>query len=195
VIEDMEAKSLPIVILDAFGGAGSIFRKVYPHVTSGTVIEREPSKVDLLCWQRPTWAVYQGDTPALLRSGVGGHQSTSLLDVDPYGQPWDALGAFFASLSEGLRPQSPTLYVVVNDGARQYLRRRAAAIWETDWLPEDLLKHYGNALELNYTEVAKTMLERLGASVGYDTTWMDAYQTGHVAQNTHYACRMSVSKS
>lgn len=177
------------IILEAFGGKGDLYRRVYPHIRYGTVLERDPQKVDRLCWQRPTWSVYQGDSPSLLLAGLGSHQDCNTFDVDPYGQPWDAINSLFVSFSQGLRPVPATIWLVVNDGARQYLRRKADAIWETDWLPADIVDRWGNALELNYLDVVRELLERCGSLTGYTITSFEGYYCGHVLQNTHYLAR------
>lgn len=188
--DDMRGRGIVPVIVEAYGGRGDVFRRAYPLVTHGAVFEREPKKIDTLVWQRPTWAVYQGDTPSLLRAGIGGHLAATVFDLDPYGQPWDAIQGFFESMSEGLRETPDIFYVVANDGARQYLRRKAAAIWSTPWIPEAILDHYGNALELNYLEVARQMLEMQATACGYHVADWFGYYCGHVLQNTHYLARL-----
>jgi hypothetical protein len=89
---------------------------------------------------------------------------------------------------DNLRPSPDTLFVVANDGARQYLRRKASAIWSTSWLTDELLNEYGNSLELNYLEVARKLLEMHAAPLGYETVHWEGSYCGHVLQNTHYLC-------
>jgi hypothetical protein len=189
MLAEVRVRGITPVILETYGGKGDLFRRVYPDIRLGTVFERDPEKIDRLCWQRPTWAIYQGDSPSLLLAGIGGHQTANIVDVDPYGHPWDAINALFQSMSEGLRPIPDVFWLVVNDGARQYLRRKANAIWETKWLPADVVDKYGNSLELNYLEVVRILLDRLAASTGYEVAGFEGYYCGHVLQNTHYLAR------
>lgn len=178
------------IVLEAYGGKGDLYRRAYPDIRRGCVLERDPVKVDRLCWQRPTWAVYQGDSPSLIRSGIGSHLQCNTYDIDPYGQPWDAINSLFISFAEGLRPVPGVIWLVVNDGARQYLRRKADAIWHTDWLPADVVDRWGNALELNYNEVCKELLERAASPTGYQIADWEVYACGHVQQNTHFRARL-----
>lgn len=189
MLQQIKDRGMKPSVLEMYGGTGAIYKRLYYPILSGSVFERDPQKVDLLAWQRPTWSVYQGDTPSLLMAGIGGHLRTTIVDCDPFGHPWDSLEAFFTSMSEGMREVPDFLWVVVNDGARQYLRRKASAIWSTPWIDEDLLAKYGNALELNYLEVARELLLRKAAMCGYVLDHFEGYYCGHVLQNTHYLAR------
>lgn len=103
------------VIMETHGGIGDVWASVYQHVWQGVVFEKDSVKASKLARQRPTWAVYEADCVKALALGAGGYLTVNLLDVDPYGDPWPALTAFFGSV----RPFAPRMVVVVNDGMRQ----------------------------------------------------------------------------
>jgi len=197
---------IPPIVLEAYGGSGAIYSKCYgprrlisselpsigrlPPITDGVVIERDPQKIDRLCIIRPRWSVYQGDSPSLLARGLGGHLACDLWDIDPYGESISALTALLASISEGTRPAPPLVWIAANDGARQALRRRAAAVWEADYLPKQIVDRYGTALEMNYLDVVKEILTTLASASGYTVARYEGYYCGHVLQNTHYLARL-----
>ena len=91
--------------------------RCYSHLDRGIVFEKNEAKAGLLGRQRPTWAVYEADSEYAISQGVGADLPVNFLDLDPYGQPWGTLEAFFSSDREF--PDS--IAVVVNDGLRQKL--------------------------------------------------------------------------
>ena len=195
------------IVLEAYGGSGAIYAKVYgprrlldpelpqldllPPIREGVVIERDPAKVDRLAHVRPQWAVYQGDTPLLLEQGLGGHLACDLWDIDPYGESLTTISALLASAAGGLRPKPQTVWIAVNDGARQALRRRAAAVWEASYLPKQIVDRYGTSLEMNYLEVVQEIVEALAEPAGYRMAHFEGYYCGHVLQNTHFWLRLA----
>src|SRR4051812_3936723 len=106
------------VVMETHGGAGLIFSRCYRSVKEGIVFERDPDKAAILAHQRPTWAVYECLCENAIAEGAGAHLEVNFLDLDPYGEPWPALDAFFGSD----RPFPPRLAIVVNDGLRQKLK-------------------------------------------------------------------------
>lgn len=197
---------VPPIVLEAYGGSGALYAKVYgprrllsadlpsisllPPITQGIVLERDPQKVDRLAHVRPHWAVYQGDTPALLAAGLGGHLPADLWDIDPYGESLTTLTALLDSCRAGTRPRPPQVWVVANDGARQALRRRAAAVWEADYIPRQIVDRYGASLEMNYLDVVREIITAIATPAGYRIAAYEGYYCGHVLQNTHYWLRL-----
>ncbi|MFO8154416.1 MAG: hypothetical protein R6U87_00105, partial [Thiohalospira sp.] len=100
--------------METHGGLGQIWSVCYRGLTDGIVIEKDPERARFLARQRPTWAVYQGAAEVVLAGGGGAHLCVTVLDVDPYGDPWPTIGPFFQSD----RPFPETLAVAVNDGLR-----------------------------------------------------------------------------
>lgn len=169
------------VILETHGGRGEIFRRVYSDVSRGIVFDTELSSVEALATQRPTWAVYQARSDWALGEGAGSNLTVELLDVDPYGEPWPTIEAFFASD----RPRAPRLGVVVCDGLRAKLLLNAG--WHVRSM-RDALDRYGNAhLHEHYLEIAKGKLEEYSARAGYRLTHWTGYYCGNREEITHYA--------
>ena len=73
-----------------------MFGACYDGVESGIVFEKNPQKTKLLGLQRPTWRVYEADCEVAINAGVGNDLPVNLLDVDPYGDPWPVIEAFFS---------------------------------------------------------------------------------------------------
>lgn len=115
----------PLHILEAFGGTGQLWKHCYdvPGV-SGVVIERHPTKADILARQRGHWIVVQGDCVALLSHGLCAWMPFDLLDLDAHGSPLMALSAIFAHP----RPFAATLWIVATDGTGFALRRGAIPV-------------------------------------------------------------------
>ena len=168
------------VVLETHGGTGHVFRAVYADVPTGVVFERNPQKAQVLALQRPTWAVYEADCVRALEAGVGAHLLVDVLDLDPYGEPWPALAAFF----ESDRPRAAKLFVFVNDGMRQKCRLGGA--WITDSLAP-IVRRYGNDLYPRYLEVCRELLAETAKPARYAMTHWAGYYAGHNEGMTHYA--------
>ena len=110
------------VVMETHGGIGQIWAQVYAGLPAGVVFENNEEKAAHLARQRPNWAVYEADCVTALAYGAGGHLQVTVLDLDPYGEPWPAMEAFFASD----RPRPDVLWVVVNDGLRAACRGQGA---------------------------------------------------------------------
>jgi hypothetical protein len=167
------------VILETHGGYGHLWRECYRDAPPGTVFEKNADRAAILAQQRPAWAVYEGDCVKALWAGVGGHQPVTLLDLDPYGEPWPALEAFFASP----RPFAPFMAVVVNDGLRQSLKMQYA--WPVKSLA-GIVQAFGNNIFAHYLEACQLLLTELAAKAGYDLRRFTGRYVGHGGNMTHY---------
>lgn len=167
------------VVMETHGGAGRIFKQCYSHLADGVVFEKEAKRAGLLGLQRPTWAVYEADCVSAISAGGGGHLAVNFVDVNPYGDPWPVIGAFFASE----RPRPERLVVVVNDGLRQAVKMNRA--WWCESLQE-MVSEYGNDLHDIYLEVCQELMRRKAAQAGYDLCRFNGYHCGHAKQMTHY---------
>lgn len=98
----------PAVILETHGGYGDVFSAVYAHVQEGVVFEKDPFRTLYLAHQRPSWAVYETDCVPALEMGAGDHLAVNLLDIDPYGNAWPPIQAFFTSA----RPRARKVAIV-----------------------------------------------------------------------------------
>ena len=168
------------VVMETHGGYGKLFDACYAHVERGIVFEKDERKADFLAEQRPTWAVYQADCVNALSEGAGAHLLVNVLDLDPYGEPWPVLDAWFASD----RPRAAHLLVVVNDGLRQKIRLGGA--WSVHSLA-DAVRQFGNNLHGVYLEVARYLMESKAAQAGYTLDRFVGYYCGFQDQMTHYA--------
>lgn len=168
------------VVLETHGGYGEIFKRVYADVARGAVFETDLAKAEVLAHQRPSWSVYQCKAEEAIADGAAAHLPVTLLDVDPYGEPWPTIEAFFQSERE----RTPFLAIAVNDGLRQKLRlqggwhvasmRRAVELW-------------GNAqLHAKYLEVCRWKLEQLASVQRYKLTHWTGYHCGALDDMTHY---------
>jgi hypothetical protein len=169
------------VVLETHGGEGLLYRASYADCSMGLVFERDNAKVAALAAQRPTWAVYQADCVAAIGAGVGSEVPVTLLDVDPWGDPWPVLKAFFSTPREPV----PQLGVVVNDGLRQKLKLHGG--WTSRSMERAVLTWGNDALHDNYLEVCREELELLAAAAGYRIDRWTGYYGGHAQQMTHYA--------
>lgn len=175
----MLARVAQPVILETHGGRGEVYASLYREIAHGVVLEQDPAKADHLALQRPTWAVYETESVAALAGGVGAHLPINVLDVDPYGEPWPVLDAFFTSE----RAFPADLAIVVNDGLRQKIKLGGA--WSVGSLKE-IVAEFGNQLYPCYLEVCRELLTRKARRRGYRLSGFSGYYCGAMEQMTHY---------
>lgn len=169
------------VVMETHGGSGAISKKLYRDFAKGVVFEKDAVKADILARQRPTWAVYECDVVGALTGGAGSHLPVNFLDLDPYGEPWPAVEAFFGSE----RPWPEKLCVAVNDGLRQKVKMGGA--WQVGSLSE-LVSEHGNAwLYRNYLEACRILLTEKAGGAGYRLTRWAGYYCGALQQMSHYS--------
>lgn len=125
--------------------------------------------------------MYQGRVEPALESGLAAHLDVNLIDVDPYGEPWPTLEAFFTSE----RPRTQILGIAVNDGLRQKLRLQGG--WAVRSMRQ-AVERWGNAqLYEKYLEVCRWKIEQLAALQRYRVTHWTGYHCGAGDDMTHYA--------
>ncbi len=169
------------VVMETHGGYGKLFGLCYSHLRQGIVFEKRPEKSAKLARQRPGWAVYEADCEAAIRAGVGAHLPVNFLDLDPYGEPWPVMDAFF----ESDRPHPGRLVLVVNDGLRQKLRMNGG--WSCGSL-QGIVDRIGNgALHEKYLEVCRDLVKEKAAKAHYALRRWTAYHCGAQQMMTHYA--------
>ena len=176
----------PPVIMETHGGLGKLFMSCYRHVESGVVFERDPDRAAVLSQQRPTWAVYEGDAEAAIGQGGGSHLMVNVLDIDPYGQPWPVIDAFFKSD----RPRAASLFVAVNDGLRQHTRLKKGVANES--LSEAVIE-FGENLFPVYLDVCRWLMEQKAGQAGYGLTRWAGYYCGKFKNMTHYLARLELN--
>lgn len=167
------------VVMETHGGYGRLWLECYRDVVDGVVFEVDGHKADTLAEQRPSWAVYQADCVTALAGGAGAHLAINLLDVDPYGEPWPVLDAFFASE----RPRPNRMVVVVNDGLRRNVRFGFA--WHVGSLAP-IVERYGNDLFDRYLEACEEIMQQKAAQAGYAVSRFSGYYCGEKKNMTHY---------
>lgn len=169
------------IVLETHGGIGRIWEMVYSDLNFGVVIENDAEKVDKLARQRPTWAVYEGDSEEVIAAGLAAHIPINFIDVDPYGNSWETLTGWF----ESDRARAPRLGVVVNDGLR--VRLRVGRAWHTKSMEPALAKFGNREMFSKYLDVCQWNLSRLGELAGYKVTQWTGYYTGKQGIMTHFA--------
>lgn len=167
--------------METHAGAGKIWSYCYAGIEDGVAFEKNPAKADILARQRPSWAVYECDVVAAVGLGAGSHLPANVLDIDPYGEPWPVIDAFFTSD----RPWPSPLAIVVNDGLRQKLKMGGG--WTTGSMAEVVGRVGNAALYDDYLAICRTLLEEKAGSVGYRLDHWAGRYTGHAQQMTHYA--------
>lgn len=172
------SKTKEPVILETHGGQGKLFKSCYAQVPFGVVCEKKIPAANILAAQRPTWAVYCGDTLKMLAGGLGKVWPFNFIDLDPYGSPFDCLEAIFAA---GLA--EPVVRFVVNDGLRQKVNVGGA--WDCAALSE-IVDDFGNSINKQYLAAAKEKIRRVAGRGGYDVNEWFGYYCGHADQMTHY---------
>lgn len=169
------------VIMETHGGIGKIYASCYSTYHRGIVFEKDPAKSIALAQQRPTWSVYRCDVVRALELGAGGHASVNFLDVDPYGECWPTLRAFFSSR----RPMPERMIVCVNDGLRQAIHtfggRKAKSM-------QPFTERYGNhRIFGRYKEICEEFLAEIAGARGYQIGYWLAYYCGQKENMTHFA--------
>lgn len=172
---------VPPVVMETHGGFGKIFQRCYRHLPQGIVFESDETKSAALAGQRPTWAVYECACEPALAAGVGSHLEVNFLDLDPYGEPWEAVTNYFGSK----RPFASRMIVVVNDGLRQKLRMQGG--WVVKSMQHIVRKEGNGWLYKNYLEISRDLLAEKAARQGYKLSLWNGYYTGAGQSMTHYA--------
>lgn len=170
------------VVMETHGGYGKLFKSCYRSLAEGCVFETDQKKADTLSDQRPTWRVYNSDCVAAIAAGIASDMPFSLLDCDPYGEPWPVIDAFLES-----RKVVPELWIVVNDGLRQKVKVGGA--WNVNSLKAIVEKRGADIYE-TYLEVCEAMLDEKAAKAGYVLDRFSGYYCGDKKGMTHYAARL-----
>ena len=169
------------VILEPYGGKGVIWWHCYQDVLQGTVIEKQEDKAETLARQRPTWAVFCGDSIAVLRSGACRRLTYNYIDIDPYGEPWETIDLVFG----GAAPLARRVGIVVHDGLRSNLRMNTA--WKVKAMQQTVAKWGNERVHDNYVAICREMLEKKAEQAGYRLLRWAGYYCGDKDSMTHYA--------
>ena len=176
------------VVLEVFGGTGEIYDHCYQSIRRGIVFEKNEPRANFLGLQRPHWLVYEGDAIAAIREGVGSHIiSVNFVDVDAFGNPFEAIESFFSSplCQSAFFP----ITFVVTDGMRQKAKYKTS--YQVKCL-HDAVVHFGNeAVYPRYLEVCQFVMDGLASSRGYFLKNFRGYYCGK--SMTHYVATVSKS--
>jgi hypothetical protein len=154
---------------------------VYSEIAQGVAFDEKPAKAELLAIQRPTWSVFESDCVESIRAGAGEHLEINLIDIDPYGEPWPMVEAWFASE----RPWPDRIGFAINDGVRMKLKITGG--WDVESL-KPAVQHFGNSTMYgDYLSVARWNLKRLALLREYELAHWTGYYCGHGDCMTHYA--------
>jgi len=169
------------VVMETHGGYGAIFANCYFGIVDGVAFESKPDKAAALAKQRPTWAVYESDCVMALKAGIGNHLPVNFLDLDPYGDPWQVMDAFFQSDREF----PDKLAIVVNDGLRQNIKISGG--WSVGSMAGAVVKYGAAQMHKNYLAICRELLEEKAGQRNYTLTRWAGYHCGYLDQITHYA--------
>ncbi|MFW6030976.1 MAG: hypothetical protein ACOC9T_00165 [Myxococcota bacterium] len=175
------------VVLETHGGWGEIWRYVYRDVETGTVFEKDEAKAEALAAQRPTWAVYLGECERAITAGVGKHLTYSLVDIDPYGDPWPTIDAVLS----GAVPLAERLVIVVNDGLRRAIRLGRG--WQIESIRPMIVRWGTEHINDVYDRACLEFLAEKAEAVGYELRQWTCFYAGHNQQMTHYAAQLTRS--
>jgi len=167
------------IVMETNGGEGKIFERVYSHIISGVVFEKDPRKSTILGKQRPTWSVFECDCVGALSSNVGNHLDVNFLDIDPYGDPWKIVSAFL----ESDRNLPKILNIVVNDGLRQ--KAQLGGAWKASSLTS-VVERFGNNIYGKYLDVCQFIMNEKASQHSYRMTRWHGYYCGYGNNMTHY---------
>lgn len=175
------------VILEIYGGSGRIFNRVYSKYEHGVVLEKNPEKVEFLCKQRPSWAVYECDSVKALSDGFYVWKNFNFIDCDPYSNPYLSLEAFF----HGRKMLPENLAIVVTDGMPLAIQLRGGG-WRVK-IPQELVQKFGNNLNNNYIEVVRYYWNQKAAELGYTVSRFEAKMGGTRKHMCYYGVALSRS--
>ena len=180
VLKQLVASGAEPIIVETNGGYGELYRAAYAQFERGCVFEKDADKANELAKQRPTWAVYRKDCVQSLAAGLGAHLAANLVDVDPYGDPWPIIDAWF----ESKRPR-PDFWLIVNDGMRQGLRMNRG--WALTSLGDAAARYGNERLHDLYLTVCRDLLTTKAKAAGYELHHWTGYHCGKANNMTHYA--------
>lgn len=170
------AASLPADarILEGFAGEGHLYRVCW-RPFGGATIDRDDAKARASAIERPSWAVYRGDTEKALLFGWLGKQIFDVVDLDCYGSPWLFVRAWFL----GVRARAAVTTLILTDG---YLARASLS-----WLDATL---FGGAKRMRqnvspqlYHETAAAKLSSWASRAGEQIASFDTYVLSHRAHS------------
>lgn len=177
------------IVMETNGGLGKLYTQLYRDCETGIVFEKDAKKADVLAQQRPEWRVYECDCVSAIAQGVGTDLAVNFLDVDPYGEPWSILGAYFGSD----RAFTPELHVVVNDGITQLLQTKGA--WAVKVF-EPIVERFGNDFYRDYEQVCQVMMQEKAVQAGYSLNrwYITKAKTTGSLHNYHYWAVLSLTQ-
>ena len=170
------------IILETHAGEGVVYDRLY-RAACGACLERDETKSYRLATQRPTWRVYQVDAIAALRAGLEADTPFSLVDIDPYGDPWPTIRAYMAAHRE-----FPARFMIaVNDGLRRNIKMGTA--WKIASL-RDAVRHFGTDIHDQYLAVSRWMLEREANDANLSVARFEGFHAGANKQMTHWLAEL-----
>ena len=138
-------------VLECYGGKGGIYKKVYA-MFPGIVFEKDAIKIKVLVEQRKTWRVYNSDCVESIKNGACDNLALNFFDVDPYGDPWLAIGSILNSKIDF----SEKIVFCVNDGLRK--KAQLGGAWSSKSLEEYAQKYGNSEIYKNYLQICKEIM-------------------------------------
>jgi len=173
-------KSKNPMVMECHGGYGKLFDLVYAEFPRGVVFETVSERATALALQRPTWRVYEAPSQLALKVGAAADLPIDFVDLDPYGECWPAIEAYFGSEREFPK----RIAFAVNDGLRQKLTTGSG--WQVATMKAALEVFSNDGLRPRYLEVCRWNLQRLASPRGYRIVEWAGYYCGFSQQMTHF---------
>jgi hypothetical protein len=123
-----------------------------------------------------------------LKAGVAADLPINFIDIDPYGECWPVIEAYFS----GERKRPKRLAIAVNDGLRQKLN--VGAGWQVATMKAALEVFSNAGLYARYLEVCRWNLDRLIAPHGYKVIEWAGYYCGFNHLMTHFGAVLENTK-
>lgn len=168
----------PLLVVEAYAGNGAIFSELYHDQETGIALEKDEVKAKHLALQRPAWRVYECDSVGAADAGLLADEPATLIDIDPYGDPWPFISAYLA------RRRAPGTFVLaVNDGLRRGIKLGVAANYPS---VRDAVLEFGADLWDVYLEACRRLLEIKAEQAGCRLLCFEGFYAGFARQMTHY---------
>lgn len=147
-------------VLEFFTGDGVMHEFCWSHF-AGATIDKDSKKSAIAASERPTWAVYEGETEASIGGGWMSHVPWDVIDIDAYGSPWP----FLLAWARSDRARARETVIVLTDGI---MSRSAIVRCKVLNQSSDGCSHLGSVTREGYMSQVNARLAIWGRECGLD---------------------------